>query len=360
MAQSALVQSTRGYPDGDPYVLVASSAPGPAGVTVPVTVVTRTGTARVAGASFRYVASGPGPPQAERVRLVGSRATVRWKPPASDGGSPISSYTVVALTAGEAPAGATVPASARSLVIGRIASNHLYTSRIVASNLAHGRGQWTSVGPLGATLGAAGYRLAAASGSVAGFGTLPGLGGVGGSLTSSSVTAIAGTPRGLGYWEVTSTGSVYAFGHARYYGRPGGAQALRGSVVGITSTPDGRGYYVVTSAGAVYGRGDAKVEGSAVGRAGGAAVAISVTPGSSPGAPGYWVLTSSRSVYRFGSAHGYGSASLGAPAVAMAPTPDGRGYWVVASSGEVRAFGDAHAEGRPGPRPGGFVGIATG
>ena len=398
-AQTSLLQSTRDYPDGDPYVLVANSTPGPAGTTVPVTVVTRTGAARVSGGSFHYTASGPGPPQAVRVHLSGSHATVQWTPPASNGGSPISSYTVVALTAGEAPAGATVPASARSLVIGRIASNHLYTFRVVATNLAHGRGQWTSVGPVGATLGASGYRIAAATGSVIGFGTLPGLGGVGGSLTSSTVTAITGTPGGLGYWlatsdgtvyafgdaypfpyvhpaarvvgiaatpagdgywEVTTTGSVYAFGRAAYDGRPGGTHALRGSVVGIASTADGRGYYVVTSAGAVYGRGDAKLAGSAVGRPGGHAVAIASVPGTSSATPGYWVVMSSGAVYHFGSARGYGSTPLGAPAVAIAPTPDGRGYWVVASSGAVRAFGDARSEGQPGPRPGGFVGIATG
>ncbi len=397
--ETRLLASTRDYPDGDPFVLVADATPGPAGTTVPVTVVTRTGIAQVAGGIFHYVASAPAPPRAVHVALTGSRATVRWQAPASDGGSPVTAYTVVALAAGQAPAGGTVPASTHSLVIGRIASDHLYTFRVVASNLAHGRGTWASVGPLGATLGRAGYRLAAASGSVAGFGSLANLGGIGGSLASSAVTAIAGTPGGLGYWlatsdgsvyafgdaypypyvhpvarvvgiaptpagdgywEVTSAGDVYAFGHARSYGRPGGRHVLRGRVVGIASTADGLGYYVATSAGAVYGRGDAKVVGSAVGRPGGPLVAIATVPAQPGRSPGYWLLMSSGAVYHFGSARSYGSAPLGGPAVGLAATPDGHGSWVVSASGAVRAFGDAHFEGRPPSRAGGYVGIATG
>ncbi len=396
--KTTLLASTFDYPDGDPYILVANSMPGRAGASVPITIATVNGT--VTGGSFSYLPSAPAPPRSLSVHIKGAKATLRWKPPASDGGSPIVSYTVVALAAGQAPAGGTLPPSARSMVIDRIAANHLYTFKVVATNARFGRGVWASLGPVGAAYDGDGYRIAAASGSVAGFGSLADLGGVGGSLSGSTVTGIAGTPGGLGYWlatsdgsvysfgdaypfpyvhspvrvvgiaatptgdgywEVTAGGAVYAFGHARYYGEPGQGRRLRGPVVGIASTADGRGYYVVTSAGAVYGRGDAKLVGSAVAGHLGPVVGMAVDEKAPPDRPGYWLLSSSGAVYRFGSARRYRPTSplRSGPAAAIAATPDGGGYWVLYRSGAVRSFGDAHFEGSAAPRPGGFVAIAT-
>ena len=55
------------------------------------------------------------------------------------------------------------------------------------------------------------------------------------------------TADGNGYWLVTKTGGVYAFGDAAYYGAPG-----HGIVTSAVRTPDGRGYWVLLSDGEVF------------------------------------------------------------------------------------------------------------
>ena len=57
--------------------------------------------------------------------------------------------------------------------------------------------------------------------------------------------------------------------------------------------------------------------------------------------PGYWVVTADGGVFPQGSASSHGSASsvdLNAPIVGAPPLPDGRGYWLVASDGGVFAM----------------------
>lgn len=392
-----LLGSTRDFPDGDPYVLAAYSPPGVAGSTVKVTVLTRTGSARVlSGGTFHYVASAPSPPRSVGISGHGTSVTVHWIAPASDGGSPITSYTVVGTTSGAAPTGGSFPSTARSAVLHQIVAGRMYTFRVVADNAAHGRGIWASVGPLGVSYSADGYRLAAASGAVQGFGSLPSLGGTSdlpaathvaaivatpdgdgywlatsdGTVYSfgdaspypyahpaSPVVGLAATPNGDGYWEVTASGTVYAFGQAHLYGQPDKGRKLSSPVTAIASSPDGRGYYVVTASGGVYSLGDAAFDGAAVGRAGGSVNAIAVNPDGL----GYWLLTSSGKVDSFATV-GFGSPSrstLDGTAVAIASTPDGHGYWVATSAGAVYAFGDAAYEGRAAPSSGGYVGIAT-
>jgi hypothetical protein len=57
---------------------------------------------------------------------------------------------------------------------------------------------------------------------------------------------------GNGCWLVTSTGSVYTFGDAPYFGAPG-----HGTVSSAVATPDGKGYRVLLSDGEVFPYGDA-------------------------------------------------------------------------------------------------------
>jgi hypothetical protein len=389
--------STSDYPDGDPYILAAFSTPGPAGSTVGITVVTHTGSAQlVKGGTFHYLASAPAPPRAVKVTLSGTEATVRWVAPASNGGSPVTSYTLVAISEGAAPIGGTFPPTTRSVVLRGLAAGRIYVIRVVASNATHGRGTWWSVGPYEISFASNGYRIAASSGSVAAFGSLTGLGGAAGSLGGSRVVAIAATPTGAGYWlatsngtvyafgdappfqyahpaspvvglaalpsgdgywEITASGEVFAFGRARQFGPVDGGHKLSSPVTGISSTPDGRGYYVVTASGAVYAAGDASFAGTAVGRPGGRVVAVAANLDGL----GYWLLTASGDVYSFNTI-GFGAPRPGAlsgTAVGLASTPDGHGYWVLTSAGGVYSFGDANYEGDPPPVAGGYVAIAT-
>jgi hypothetical protein len=69
----------------------------------------------------------------------------------------------------------------------------------------------------------------------------------------------AGT--GSGYWLVTSTGQVYSYGGATYYGGMDGRH-LNKPIVGIASTSDGKGYWLIASDGGVFAFGDARFAGS--------------------------------------------------------------------------------------------------
>ncbi len=89
-----------------------------------------------------------------------------------------------------------------------------------------------------------------------------------GSATSSGVTLAAkdvaqtASPSlGPGYWLVTSTGQVYAYGGATNYGDMVGHH-LNKTIVGISSTPDGRGYWLFAEDGGVFAFGDAAFYGS--------------------------------------------------------------------------------------------------
>ena len=67
------------------------------------------------------------------------------------------------------------------------------------------------------------------------------------------------------YWVATSTGHVYQFGSAQFYGSPFASGIPVGSsVVGIAATPDSHGYWVLTATGNIYQFGSAPAEGSPV------------------------------------------------------------------------------------------------
>jgi hypothetical protein len=118
---------------------------------------------------------------------------------------------------------------------------------------------------------------------------------------------------GNGYWLATSTGNVYTFGDAPYYGAPGN-QGL--PVTSAVRTPDGAGYWILLADGTVYSYGDARYFGSAIGLGGiNAAAAIFATGDGG----GYWVTTANGAVNTFGDAPndgGMAAAHLNAPIIA--------------------------------------------
>jgi hypothetical protein len=107
---------------------------------------------------------------------------------------------------------------------------------------------------------------------------------------------------GNGYWLVTTSGNVYAFGDAVNLGAPGPQPWLITSAV---ATPDGRGYWILDSDGAVFAYGDALNWGS----------------------PPATTFSSSN------------------PANVIFATSDGGGYWVADARGGVFPFGDAPMDG---------------
>lgn len=151
-----------------------------------------------------------------------------------------------------------------------------------------------------------------------------------------------------GYWALSATGDVFAYGEAPALGTAAGALRSGVKVVDIASTRSGLGYWLVDAAGKVYAFGDAPALGDLSGRAVlSPAVAIDTTPTGR----GYWLTTANGAVFTFGDAKHYGSTAelaLNAQVISMARTRSGKGYWLLAKDGGIFAFGDAKFYGSTG------------
>src|SRR6202046_491586 len=118
---------------------------------------------------------------------------------------------------------------------------------------------------------------------------------------SGAAVAVMPDASGNGYWLVTASGDVYAFGNAASFGAPG---AQTSPVPSPVRPPDGNGYWILFATGAVANYGDAANDGDPVNQAGGLN-----------------------------------------PATAIFATADGNGYWVSTADGDVFAYGDAPDDG---------------
>ncbi len=150
----------------------------------------------------------------------------------------------------------------------------------------------------------------------------------------------------VGYWLVTETGSVHAFGGAPNYGSATLGPGVE--IVGMSSTPNGGGYWLVTSNGAIYAFGNAGWHGAANHLPLSAPI-VGMT--STPDGGGYWLVGADGGVFSFGNASFHGSTGdlkLNKPIVGIASTSDGEGYWLVASDGGVFSFGNARFHGSTG------------
>jgi hypothetical protein len=107
---------------------------------------------------------------------------------------------------------------------------------------------------------------------------------------------------GNGYWLITQTGNVYAFGDAPYYGAPGNQGT---PVMSAVRTPDGGGYYILLASGAVYAYGDAVAHGGPVGSLGALNEASAIFSDADGG--GYWVAAADGAVWSYGDAPNEGS-----------------------------------------------------
>jgi hypothetical protein len=190
-----------------------------------------------------------------------------------------------------------------------------------------------SIVGMASTVDGRGYWLASSSGRAYAFGNAPKLRA---SAHGHRIAGIIADPRG-GYWLFTAGGNVYRSTGAGLYGSAA-ARHAQTPIVGMASTADGKGYWMVSFSGRVWAFGDAtKVRGTSPVRS---VAGIVASPRG-----GYWLFSTNGNVYRGGGAGWFGSVAahrVKKPSiVGMASTFDGRGYWLVSSSGRVYSFGDA-------------------
>ncbi len=114
----------------------------------------------------------------------------------------------------------------------------------------------------------------------------------------NNIIGMAATPSGNGYWLVSATGTVYAFGAAQQ--NLGTAKGTPSPVSAIAGTATGGGYWITTQNGAVYAFGNAK----------------KLTPGTLP-------------AIKVTPAH---------PVIGIVPTANTTAYWLLGSDGGIFSF----------------------
>ena len=110
-------------------------------------------------------------------------------------------------------------------------------------------------------------------------GSCPGVGGCAG-----AAVAVLPDASGNGYWLITQTGNVYAFGDTPCFGAPGTQGA---PVTSAVRTPDGGGYYILLANGTVYAYGDAVALGGPVGSLGPLNIASAISRTQAAGGTGW-------------------------------------------------------------------------
>lgn len=154
---------------------------------------------------------------------------------------------------------------------------------------------------------------------------------------TSRATAAVLSPTPL-YWLYTASGNVYPSLGTAWYGSPSASRYHGSSVTGMAASSDGGGYWLLTTAGGVFAYGDAR-------RLPGPRLSAPVRGIVTAPRGGYWLYSAFGNVYPARGTAWYGSPATrgfrGATITGMAATPDGRGYWLVTNTGRVYAFGDA-------------------
>jgi len=337
-----------------------------------------------------------------------TKADVSFSPPANDGGSPVTGYTVTAkdltnpANGGQTASGASSPIKVPGLTTGDTYTFTVQATSVIGTGPASAPSNPVTPGPAAAptapTIGVATAGIASATVTWSppfSDGTQP--------VTHYVITPSSGSPVTVG--NVTGTvingltnGTPYTFTVAAtnsvgtgpvsaasnsvtpfaptVAGAPTIGTATAGNTTAtVTWSPpisDGHspvtGYVITPSGGSPVSVGDvtsAVVGGltngisytftvaavNAVGTGPASGPSNAVIP-STPG--GYRVVTANGGVFSHGQVSAYGSLSstlLNHPIVGAASTPSGHGYWLVASDGGVFAYGDAGFYGSMGGTP---------
>lgn len=155
------------------------------------------------------------------------------------------------------------------------------------------------------------------------------------------VVAAAMPPTAGGLWLLTRAGNVRALGTTHTYGS--GPKKGR-PFVAMAPTRDGHGYWLLSASGALWAFGNARhLRGAHASRRSGRFVAMAATPDGR----GCWLLSSRGTVVARGDAHTYRPRPHGyspaGPYVGLVPSANGRGYTLLTASGRLVAFGDEPA-----------------
>ena len=230
----------------------------------------------------------------------------------------------------------TCPDSLHCTAVGRLADDPLNISpETPIVTTADGGHSWQAPAANAGVLDLEGVScIDAASCWAAGARLQPQSGGSIGAIVLQTPTPVP--PRPPGYWMVSSTGNVYAFGHAHNLGN-----TRTNAVADIEPTPSRGGYWIINRSGQIFAFGDAHNYGNTSKLAAGETVrSLSATPSGH----GYWMFTNRGRALPFGDARFYGDMSgtrLNGPVVASVATPTGHGYYMVGTDGGVFGFGDA-------------------
>ena len=277
----------------------------------------------------------PSSPTGVTATAHNTSATITFNPPANDGDSAVTGYTVTATdTTSPANGGQMVSGTGSPIAVSGLTNGDSYTFTVSASNAA-GTGPASTASsavspqPVVTIIGdgSCGYWTIGGGGLVSNFGCAWDLGSMNEPL-STPIVAAAATPDGGGYWLVASNGGIFNYGDANYYGAPSSV-----SIVAISASSDGKGYWLFGSSGKVYNYGDATPLASPP-------VNLHiVAAAATPDGGGYWLVASNGGIFNYGDATDYGSPNTSVAGISA--TSDGDGYWLVGSNGTIYAYGDA-------------------
>jgi len=189
-----------------------------------------------------------------------------------------------------------------------------------------------------------GYWEVTTDGTVSSFGQAPFYGDRRGLPLNAPIVGSESVSKGNGYWLLGRDGGIFTYGGAHFYGSTGGMR-LDKPVNGMERAPANNGYWLVADDGGIFSFGGVSFHGSMGGKPLWQPVLGMERTRSGHG---YWLFASDGGIFSFGDARFYGSLgghALPSSVVSMQRTPSGNGYWMMTAGGTVYAFGDARSHG---------------